>query len=161
MSLRSQTELTSDPFHQRREGTTQGVQWRTAQWNNGCGWGVWPGCHPIYPGLCTGWHNLHHPGLPHPFIYFSCLFLGPQAWAHFYLFSQDSWPDRPEGGPVGRQEQAGCTHSLAGAHVKRQTYNMQILSSWYTNRDIHVYTTKCRELWGHMGHTFRYIITCV
>uniref|UniRef100_A0A9L0JGS6 Sigma non-opioid intracellular receptor 1 n=1 Tax=Equus asinus TaxID=9793 RepID=A0A9L0JGS6_EQUAS len=68
-------------------------------------------------------------------------------------------PDQPslkEDLWMNRSRQAH-TQPLAGAHVRRQghTHNLQILSSWCTSRDIHAYTTKHRDLWEHMGHTFR------
>lgn len=62
---------------------------------------------------------------------------------------------------MDRSGQARHIHPFAGAHVKRWTYNMQILSSCYTSRDIHAYTTKHRDVWEHRGHTFRYWIPCV
>ena len=55
------------------------------------------------------------------------------------------------------QERAGPHTSTCWSPCEKTgTYHMQILRSLCMSRDIHAYTTKHRESWEHMRHTFRY-----
>lgn len=63
---------------------------------------------------------------------------------------------------MDRQERAGPhTSTFWSPGGKTGTYSQHAITKFLlSSRDIHTYTTKHRDSWGHMGHTRRYYPMC-